>query len=102
VLINNATPASQGVQGCPRAQAALFCLFHGNLKHVLASLVARDGKNKVVAQTGGGVTKLPFWIQSIKPLGVLEVPNFLILKFSQILDGCKVTRPLAISLVPET
>jgi len=59
-LIDNAKPASQGVQGCPRAQAALFCLFHGNLKHVLASLVARDGKDKVVSQTGCGVTKLPF------------------------------------------
>ena len=60
VLVKNATPPSQGVNGCPRAQAALFCLFHGNLKQVLATLVARDGKEKVVSQAGIGITKLPF------------------------------------------
>jgi len=60
VLVNNATPPSQGVNGCPRAQAALFCLFHGNFKKVLATLVSRDGKEKVVSQAGIGVTKIPF------------------------------------------
>lgn len=60
ILVKNATPAAQGVNGCPRAQAALFCLFHGNFKQVLASLVSRDGKEKVVSQAGIGVTKLPF------------------------------------------
>ena len=42
------------------AGAALFCLFHGNFKQVLATLVSRDGKEKVVSQAGIGVTKLPF------------------------------------------
>ena len=60
VLVTNATPAAQGVNGCPRAQAALFCLFHGNFKQVLATLVSRDGKEKIVSQAGIGVTKLPF------------------------------------------
>jgi hypothetical protein len=59
-LVRNATPASKGVVGCARAQAALFSLFHGDLKQVLAVIMARDGREKVVSQAGIGVTKLPF------------------------------------------
>ena len=59
-LITAATPRGTGDSGCKRAQAALFCLYHGNLKYVLASLVAKDGVAKAVSRAGIGVTKLPF------------------------------------------
>jgi hypothetical protein len=52
ILKRNATPASVADQGCRRAQAALYAIYHGRVDEVLVALVARDGGDHIVHRLG--------------------------------------------------
>lgn len=52
ILKRNATPASVADNGCRRAQAALYAIYHGRVDEVLVALVARDGGDHIVHRLG--------------------------------------------------
>lgn len=49
ILKRNATPKSVADNGCRRAQAALFAIYHGRVDEVLVVLIARDGGQHIVS-----------------------------------------------------
>ena len=59
-LVDNATPEKKSIPGCIRAQAAIYCLANGDIRKMLASLIAADGVTAVVRWSKTGVTTLPF------------------------------------------
>ena len=51
-LKRNATPKGLGDNGCRRAQAALYAIYHGKVDEVLVALIARDGNEHIAHMLG--------------------------------------------------
>ena len=47
-LVDNAMPNRKALAGCNRAAAAIYVLARGDVKKMLASLVATDGHTAIV------------------------------------------------------
>lgn len=52
ILKCNATPTGVADNGCRRAQAALYAIYHGQVDEVLVALIARDGGDHIVHRLG--------------------------------------------------
>jgi FYVE zinc finger len=51
-LKRNASPKSEADNGCRRAQAALYAIYHGRVDQVLVALTARDGGDHIIHMLG--------------------------------------------------